>query len=75
MKVENDRQKFSEAFGPFEAKNRQAAWDEVLQPRREALGDPEWRPSWIAGMGYASEVGRILRERFEAEERQNYKKP
>jgi hypothetical protein len=74
MKEQDDSQKFSEAFRPFEAANRQAVWAEVLKSRREALGDPNWRPNWIAGTGYQNEVFRILRERFEAE-RQNYKKP
>jgi hypothetical protein len=67
MKEEDDSQKFSEAFGPFAAKLRQVVWDEVLKPRRETEG-PEWRPSWIEGMAYQSEVFRILRQRFEAEE-------
>jgi len=67
MKEEDDRQGFSEAFGPFAAKHRRAVWAEILKPRREALSDPNWRPNWIAGMGYQGEVFRILRERFEAE--------
>jgi hypothetical protein len=66
MKEEDDSQKFSEAFGPFAAEHRQAVWAEVLKPRREALGDPNWKPKyWSEGVGYQSEVFRILRERFQ----------
>jgi hypothetical protein len=35
MKEAEDSQKFSDAFGPFAAKHRQAVRDEVLKPRRE----------------------------------------
>jgi hypothetical protein len=66
LKEQADRQKFWEAFRPFAAKHRQAVWDEVLKPRRELEG-PNWRPNWIEGMAYQSEVYRILRERFRAE--------
>jgi hypothetical protein len=59
MKETEDSEKFSEEFGPFAAKHRQAVWAEVLKPRREVLSNPEWRPSWIEGMGYAGEVHRI----------------
>lgn len=68
MKEEDDRQKFSEAFGPFAAKHSEAVWNEVLKSRREALGDANWRPNWIAGMSYQGEVYRILRERFRVEQ-------
>jgi hypothetical protein len=62
MKEQDDSQKFSESFGSFAAKHRQAVWDEILQPRREALGDLNWRPKyWSEGVGYQSEVDRILR--------------
>jgi hypothetical protein len=68
MKEEDDRQEFSEAFRKFAAKYSKAVWDEVLKPRREALGDPNWRPKyWSEGVGYQSEVYRILRERFTVE--------
>jgi hypothetical protein len=63
MKEEDDSQKFSEAFGQFAAKHRQAAWNQVLKTRRETEG-PNWRPSCIEGMAYQGEVFRILRERF-----------
>jgi hypothetical protein len=70
MKEAEDSQKFSDAFGRFAAKHRQAVWDEVLQPRREVLGDPNWRPRYFSeGVGYQGEVFRILRQQFEAHEK------
>jgi hypothetical protein len=70
MKEAEDSQKFSEAFGTFAAKYSKSVWDEVLKPRREALGDPNWKPKyWSEGVGYQSEVYRILRERFQEERR------
>ena len=68
MKEQDDSQKFSEAFGQFAAKHRQAVWNEVLKSRRELEG-PNWWPSWITGMGYQGEVFRILRERFEVDKK------
>ncbi len=75
MKEVDDSQKFSEALGLFVAKRSQAIWDEVLKPRRDALGDENWKPRcWSEGVGYQREVYRILRERFEAERlRSQYK--
>jgi hypothetical protein len=68
MKAQDDNQKFSEAFSPFAAKHSKAVWDEVLKPRLEALGDNNWKPKcWSEGVGYQSEVYRILRQRFEDE--------
>jgi hypothetical protein len=65
MKEAEDSQKFSGAFGTFAAKYSKSAWDEVLQPRRKVLGDPNWRPRYFSeGVGYQGEVFRILRERF-----------
>jgi len=68
MKMADDSMQFSEAFRPFAAKHSKAVWDEVLEPRRGALGDLEWKPRcWSEGVGYQSEVYRILRQRFEGE--------
>ncbi|MGB8628698.1 MAG: hypothetical protein WCD69_04810 [Xanthobacteraceae bacterium] len=54
MKETEDGQKFSDAFGRFAAKYSKSVWDEVLKPRREALGDPNWKPKyWSEGVGYA----------------------
>jgi hypothetical protein len=66
MKETEDSQTFSEAFGAFAAKHRQAVWNEVLRSRRELEG-LTWRPSWIEGLAYQGEVFRVLRDRFEAE--------
>jgi hypothetical protein len=68
MKEQDDSQKFSEAFGQFAAKHRQAVWNEVLKSRRELEG-PNWWPSWITGMGYQGEVFRILREHLRRKRR------
>jgi len=57
-KNEDDRQKFSEAFEPFAAKQRRAVWDQVLKTRREVEGS-NWPPSWIEGMASQGEVARI----------------
>jgi hypothetical protein len=68
MKETEDGLKFSDAFGSFAAKHRQAVWDEVLKPRREALGDSNWRPRYFSeGVGYQSVVHRRLRQQFEKE--------
>ena len=70
MKETEDGQKFSDAFGRFVAKYSKSVWDEVLKPRREVLGDPNWRPRYFSeGVGYQGEVFRILRERFGADEK------
>jgi TAT (twin-arginine translocation) pathway signal sequence len=70
IKETEDGQKFSEAFGTFAAKYRRAVWDQVLQPRRKVLDDPNWRPRYFSeGVGYAGEIDRILRERFEADKK------
>jgi hypothetical protein len=33
-----------EEFSRFEALHRKALWDQVLRPRKEAEGNPNWRP-------------------------------
>jgi len=38
----------------------------VLKARREAEGNPNWRPSWMEGLHYQSEVSKILRGQFYA---------
>lgn len=68
MKEQDDSQKFSDAFGSFAAKHRQAVWNHVLKTRREIEG-PNWRPSFLEGMARQGEVFRILRERFQEERR------
>jgi hypothetical protein len=58
-------QETSEEFSRFEAQHRKEVWDQVLKPRREAAGNPNWFPrNWSEGVVYRSEVYKILRERF-----------
>jgi hypothetical protein len=58
------RQEDLEEFERFEAVYGKAVWDEVLKERREAEGNPNWRPSWMEGVSHQSEVYKILREQF-----------
>jgi hypothetical protein len=60
------KQEELEEFERFEALHGKAVWQEVLKPRREAEGDPNWRPSWIEGGSYQTEVNKILRQKFYA---------
>jgi hypothetical protein len=57
------KQEELEEFERFAAGRRTAVLEEVLRPRREAEG-PNWRPSWMEGVRYQSEVHKILRQRF-----------
>jgi hypothetical protein len=59
------RQEELEEFSRFEAAHSKAVWDEVLKPRRETKG-PNWRPNWMDGVRYQSEVYRILWEQLYA---------
>ena len=43
------KQEELEEFERFEAVYGKAVRDEVLKPRREAEGNPNWRPSWMEG--------------------------
>jgi hypothetical protein len=70
LKALDDARRCSEEFSQFEAIHREAVWAEVLQPRRKALGDQNWKPKyWSEGVGYQSEVYRILRERFRVDKK------
>jgi len=54
-------------FEAFANAHRATVWDEVLATKREERGEPNWHPSgWMEGMGFQSEVSRILRQRFNA---------
>jgi hypothetical protein len=59
------KQEELEEFERFQAAYREAVWQEVLKPRREAEG-PNWRPSWIEGVAYQTQVNKILWEQFYA---------
>lgn len=53
------------AFEEFADRHRQAVWDEVLGPVREARGEPNWCPTRLMeGLAFQAQVSRILRERF-----------
>jgi hypothetical protein len=53
------------AFRRFEAVNGRTVWEQVLEARRLAEGNSNWRPSWMVGMGYQNQVHAVLRARFE----------
>ena len=50
-----------EAFRRFEAANRQAVWEQVLEARNLS-----WRPNWMEGLHYQNQVHAALRARFNA---------
>jgi hypothetical protein len=54
-----------EAFRHFEAAHGHGVWAEVLETRRRAQGNPNWRPNWTEGVRYQNEVGAILRAQWE----------
>ncbi len=61
MKHEEDL----EEFGRFQAVYSKAAWDQVLKPRRQAGGNPNWQPSWMEGVYYERQVFKILQQQFD----------
>jgi hypothetical protein len=61
------RQEELEEFERFEAVHGKAVWEQVLKARREAEGNPNWRPSWIEAVRYQTEVYKILWEQFYAD--------
>lgn len=42
----------AEKFERFEAAHGKTVWDEVLKLRREAEGNPNWRPNFMEGVAY-----------------------
>jgi hypothetical protein len=55
------------AFEDFADRHRQAIWEEVLAPVREARGEPNWRPTrLLEGYAFQAQVRKALRARFEA---------
>jgi hypothetical protein len=46
------KQEELEEFDRFEAAYGKAVWEEVLKARREAEGNPNWRPTWMEGISY-----------------------
>jgi hypothetical protein len=55
-----------EEFERFEAAYGKAVWEEVLKRRREAEGNPNWRPNSLEGMFYQSQVHELLWKQFRA---------
>jgi hypothetical protein len=55
------------AFSWFEAAHGPAVWARVLEARRRAEGNPNWRPNWMDGTHYQNQVYAALRARFSAE--------
>ena len=52
-------------FEEFAERHRQAVWEEVLAPVREARGEPNWHPStFMEGLVFQAQVSKILHERF-----------
>ena len=65
MKMVDDATEFEE----FAARHRQAVWDEVLRPVREAKDDPTWRPTgFMESLAYQGRVSKVLHERFIAQQ-------
>ena len=58
------KQEELEELERFEAVQGKAVWEEVLRYRREAEGNQNWRPTWMEGVHYQSEIYKILRQRF-----------
>jgi hypothetical protein len=58
------KQEELEEFERFEAAYGKAVWQEVLKARREAEGNPNWRPTWMEGVRYQTQMNKILWERF-----------
>ena len=65
------QQEVSEEFERFAAVHGRAVWEEVLKRRRDAEGNPNWRPNSLEGMCYHSKVRRILWEKFYPSQRAN----
>jgi hypothetical protein len=63
------KQEELEEFERFEAVYGKAVWEEVLKARREAEGNPHWRPTWMEGVSYQTQVNKILRQKFYAARR------
>ena len=61
-------QQVSKEFERFETAHRDAVWEEILEARREAEGNPNWRVrNSFEGIRYQSEVYKTLRQQFDAE--------
>jgi hypothetical protein len=57
-------QEESEEFERFATAQNKAGWARVLKPRRDASGNPNWKPNGLEGIYYQSQVRKILWEQF-----------
>ena len=53
-----------ERFNQFVALHKKAVWNQVLKSVRDGMGDPNWSPNSITGMGIQANVLAILRPRY-----------
>ena len=53
-----------ERFNQFVALHKKAVWNQVLKSVRDGMGDPNWSPNSITGMGIQAKVFAILRRRY-----------
>ena len=60
------REEELEALRRFEAANGRAVWEQVLEARRQAEGNSNWRPNWMEGVRLQNQVYAALRARFGA---------
>jgi hypothetical protein len=58
------QQEVSKEFERFAADRTKSVWEEVLKPRRDASGNPNWRPNNLEGMCLQNRVRNILWEQF-----------
>jgi len=64
-----------EAFRRFEAANGRAVWEQVLEARRQAEGNSNWRPNWMEGIHYQNQVYAALWARLGAKAAKGLKQP
>jgi hypothetical protein len=53
-----------ERFNQFVALHKKAVWNQVLKSVRDGMGNPNWSPNSITGMGIQASVLAILRRRY-----------
>jgi hypothetical protein len=56
-----------EAFQQFEVAHGPAVWAQLLDARRGAVGNSNWRPNWMEGIRCQNEVRAVLKARFGAQ--------
>jgi hypothetical protein len=55
-----------EVFRQFEAANGRAVWEHVLEARRQAEGNLNWRSNWMESIHFQNQAHAALRARFGA---------